>query len=141
MPARLKIIDFFKTLKDLPLRLMLELAGFAWDTPDINDSKAVRQWLRELCVTLGKFAKLSETDLDDMTIDKVAEIIENDEAWEALYAIVMSILDREEPVIPDSQDPQIVGVAKTVGFDPATIIAIITTIIQLIEWFRDRKDS
>lgn len=113
------------------------------DLPDVADSHDMRAWCQAVSGACGDVAPLTPTELDDDLVAALDSILANDEAWAALHGLVASWFASDEHVVygsPQSQ-PQVRAVATAAGIDPLTVIAIVQTIIQLVQWLRERRKA
>lgn len=99
---------------------------------------------------LSVLGKINVTDrpILSMLVEALKAIVENDEAWELLFDLILSLLneDTTETVRGDIVTARANAIKAAVGedktnIDPATIIMIITAVIELIKMWRDRKNA
>ena len=98
---------------------------------------------------LSIIGKINVTDKPvlSMIVEALKAIIQNDEAWELLYDLVISLFnDNTTEVRGDIVTARANAIASVVGgedtkIDPATIIMIITAVVELIKMWRDRKNK
>jgi hypothetical protein len=110
--------------------------------PDVNDESAFRKWCGTVTDMLVELAALTDTPLDDQVVAKLQTILAVDAYWTVLYVLIKAAM---EYVRPDDQEellvmsPDVGPVADQVGIDPGTIIILIKTIIEIVQWWRNRK--
>lgn len=99
---------------------------------------------------LSVLGKINVTDRPvlSMLVEALKAIVENDEAWELLYDLILSLLneDTTETVRGDIVTARANAIKAAVGedktkIDPATIIMIITAVVELFKMWRDRKKA
>ena len=110
--------------------------------PDVNDEAAFRAWCGTVTDMLVELALLTDTPLDDQVVAKLQTILSVDAYWQVLYTLIKAAM---EYVRPDDQEellvmsPDVEPVAQEVGIDPGTIIILIKTIIEIVQWWRNRR--
>jgi hypothetical protein len=120
------------------LRLILSVGM----PPSVDDEQAFRAWCRKLGEIAIQFAVMTSNTVDDRISGTIVTLVNNDTYWSALYRIIMAAL---EYVRPDDRD-RVVGesleineIAQDAKLDPNTIVLIITTILQVLDWWRNRE--
>lgn len=98
-----------------------------------------RQWLLDIASVIGRGATLTGTQIDDAAVAAFKQAIENDFFWMWIWKLLQRILQGEQLVGTEDMDGSVVEASEAVGIDPATIIAIITAVIELIKFFRRDK--
>lgn len=128
---------FFVWIYDLIQPLLPDWATLF---PDWEDAEAVRRWvLEELIAPLNTLADLTNTQIDDAMVAGLERFASNQELWMMFYGLVIDLLDGEEGALPGEGNPRINRLADEAEMDPATIIMIISAVIQLIQMWRNRK--
>ena len=129
--ARVKILEL---LKDLASLLPM---------PALTDSAACRAFLGRVLVLGQKWAAASDTTLDDQLVQVGETLLSNDAAWNVVWAIFDKLVNADDDQGILLSDPEVqvkaTEAADVVGIDPATIIAIITAIVQLIQLWKNRN--
>jgi hypothetical protein len=110
------------------------------DLPDVQDEAACRVWCRN-AVALGDLVDdLTDTTVDDQAVQFLAGVVNDNEKWALAWQVWEMVTSGvEEEDLPKSS--AVVDAGDKLGIDPATIIAIVTAILELIKWFRDRKSG
>ena len=100
----------------------------------------VRQGVQEILGGGAKLANLSQNTIDDAAIAAAQQAVANDLLWGWMWRMIELLFDDEDGLIVSSENvaEELKAEAAVVGLDPATIIAIITAIVQLIKLFRNR---
>lgn len=120
------------------LRLILSV-GFP---PDVKDEPVFRAWCRKVAEAALQFAAQTATKIDDQIAGTLNTLVSNDTYWSAVYGLIIAALEYVRPEDQErvvAESPIIQQVADDAKLDPATIIMILTTIIQVWEWWRDRN--
>lgn len=81
---------------------------------------------------LAILADQTDTELDDLIIDRVAELVKSDQFWDTIDRILSAFRD----------DPKEFGAVlqEERNLDPATIALIIEVVGLVIRLWRDRRD-
>ena len=81
---------------------------------------------------LAILADQTDTELDDLIIDRVAELVKSDQFWDTIGRILSAFRD----------DPKEFGAVlqEERNLDPATIALIIEVVGLVIRLWRDRRD-
>jgi hypothetical protein len=82
---------------------------------------------------LGILADETDTELDDLIIDRIQDLVSSDEFWDTLQQIVDYFRDSDEPVEFGSM------LEEERNLNPATIAIIIEVVGLLVRLWRDRK--
>lgn len=120
------------------LRLILSV-GFP---PDVTDEPVFRAWCRKVAEAALQFAAQTATTIDDKIAATFNTLVSNDTYWSAIYGLILAALEYVRPEDQErvvAESPVIQQVADEANLDPATIIMVITTIVQIWEWWRDRN--
>ena len=120
------------------LRLVLSV-GFP---PDLKDESAFRAWCRNVASAAMQFAAQTATPLDDKIASTLNAVVTNDTYWPAIYGVLVAALEYVRPEDQErlvSESPVIQQVADEAKLDPATIIMILTAVLQIWERWRDRS--
>lgn len=121
------------------LKLALRFFGVVWPLPDLANSDECRMWLRGVLGLADELAELTTTEMDDEAVAVLLELINDDETWSMIYAFIANLLQE------GGEDVSLAGLEGAVrnkvaelkpGIDPATIVAIIMAIIEIIRMFR-----
>lgn len=93
--------------------------------PNASDEVAFRTWCQKLCGVLAAVAQLVPSEVDDGAVNLLANIVNNDSTWEALYGMIVMALN-DEPIAV-SED-----ITAAQAIDPALVIQIVLAIVELI---------
>ena len=108
--------------------------------PDFSDEAAFRAWCIQLADAADQLADLTATERDDDLARLVRAICASDEAWTAFYGLLTGRVKVGSPGEPVAADVEpILAALDDLKIDAATIIMIITAILEIIQFFRDRK--
>jgi hypothetical protein len=103
-----------------------------FDLPDVNSLHECRVWCLNLIEVGASVADLTPTELDDQAVDALGKVVENDEAFKAFHALLVSMVEGgdEDAFVLRSSDAKVVG--DTVGIDPLTIISLVVMLARLL---------
>jgi hypothetical protein len=109
--------------------------------PDVNNESAFRAWCGTVVDMLIELAALTDTLLDDQVVAKLRTILSVDAYWQVLYTLIKAAM---EYVRPDDEEllvgsPDVQLVADEVKINPLVIITIIKTIVDLYNWWKNRR--
>ena len=107
--------------------------------PDWENAEDVRQFVLKILGYLEDLAESTTTQIDDMVVDGLKRFTADQEIWLLFYGLLIDLFNGEEEGSAGS--PRVVALADEVGIDPATIILIITTVINAIRWWRKRDSE
>lgn len=120
------------------LKLMLDV-GYP---PDLKDEEAFRAWMIDIADAASTLAMLTGTELDNRVAAVLDVIVDDDKYWTVLYAILLKAaqyITLEEQDVAASSDDGLGMLCQQTAIDPATLIAIITAILNMVDWWRNRK--
>jgi hypothetical protein len=121
------------------LRLILSV-GFP---PDVTDESVFRAWCRKMAEAALQFAAQTATAIDDQIAATLNTLVSNDTYWTAIYGVIIAALEYVRPEDQErlvAESPVIQQVADDAKLDPATIIMILTAVLQVWEWWRNRNE-
>ena len=129
---------------DIFLNLDWEKIVSLFQVPDVEDEAAFREWCRLLVEVAEGLATKTPNPLDDELVRVLANLLESEAAWGMFYRILCSVLLDGNPLseavrlIEEDQGllADVCGGVDDPRFSPATLIAIITMVIQLIQSLR-----
>lgn len=133
-------MDFLKWI-----RLLIQLAGKIdlarlLKLPDIQDSGDTQAWTACVLDAGGVLAELTPNDVDDEAVAALKAIVEDDEAWAAVFGFIqVFVRDGDDIVFSGEPSPLIQAAAEKAKVSPMLILTIIKAIAELIKWLRDRK--
>jgi len=135
-PALTGIIEFAKKILDLG------------PPPAIENQVALRAWLLSLVAILEDLADLTEQfEMDDFAVATLQKMLNRQISWEIGYRLLVLVENRlttdkmsgdEANALGEQLAQSLIDDDKA-GIDPATLIGIITTVIQLIKFLRTLK--
>ncbi len=66
----------------------------AWaNYPGIDDSEALRLWLRPLLTDAASLALLTKTTIDDLVVQAAVKIVDNNHAWTVVHGMALLVQD------------------------------------------------
>ena len=109
--------------------------------PDVDNESAFRAWCGTVVDMLVELAALTDTPLDDQVVAKLRTILSVDAYWQVLYTLIKAAM---EYVRPDDEEllvgsPDVQSVADEVAINPLVIITIIKTIVDVYNWWKNRR--
>jgi Zn-dependent M32 family carboxypeptidase len=122
------------------LRMLSDFAKF----PDVRDSAAFRKWLSKGFDLFEYVADMTATKVDDCLLDLFEYVVNTDEAWELFHDLVTTLVFHDGPIVVGEHPVSVARVdqiEKLAGIDPATIMAFVAAIVELIKLFRNRKEA
>lgn len=105
------------------------------DLPDPDDEALVRDWVRDAIGTAGLAAVWTPTEYDDRAVGFLGGVVDSDAAWGLMYPMIRRAL----AALPQEEMPTATAAEELPGIDPATIILIVTTVIELIKMIREMR--
>ena len=133
MPRTWKILDIIELIKKYGA--FLPLLKF----PDWENAEAVRLRAVKLLEVADGLADGTENQIDDALVDFGRILTTNPQTWSTFYELIWDIFTGETGGAEG--DDRITVLAHDVGVSPTIIIMIFTEVIQLIKWWRDRRDQ
>lgn len=132
-------MDFFKWL-----RLLIGLAGKIdlarlLKLPDIQDSGDTQAWVACVLDAGGVLTELTPTDVDDEALAALKVIVEDDEAWAAVFGFLQVLVADDKVGDSSEPSPLIQAAGEKTNINPLLIITIIKALAELWKWLRDRK--
>lgn len=108
--------------------------------PDWSDAEETQTFLLSVNGFCDTIAAETDNKIDDAVCDAVDRLLQNEKAWAAIHGLVMDLLATDAgDVLPAEDDPRVLAIAEEdPELDPITIIAIISAIIQAIQWWKNR---
>ena len=101
----------------------------------LDDDAPLRDRADDVLAILAVLADETDTEMDDAIVDRVRELLDQDETWVTIRKVI-------DLFRPDNDEPMTFGaLADDKEFDPATVILIIEVVGMLIKLFRDRRDG
>lgn len=100
------ILALSETLQ-IDFSAVLEYAKSLWDLgrpPSLDDKESFREWLKGLAEITEDLTDVTTTKLDDHAQILFNTVIQDDEAWTALYAILTSIYSNGSEALEPSLD-------------------------------------
>jgi hypothetical protein len=130
----------FSALLDLGIGLddifaVIQAAMKLFKLPDFNVESEVRTWCKGVVALGDVIADLTTTTVDDEAVAFLDRVVTDDENWAIAWQVMQFLFAGDE----DSAKVGAMELGDKTGIDPATIIAIITAILELLDWWRNRK--
>lgn len=135
-------------------KLIAVVASYApklWPLPNQHDAVALRGWLTAAVEVFKKVAASTEWQIDDQAAALMERIVTSDETYPAFYDLLINVLHNDAefaavmtcpcPCPGDTCPDQIRAFSQKAGFDPATILIIVQTVMTIIEFLRKRKQD
>ena len=126
-------------LKWLLLLRKLDVQELLAYPKDITMSGECRRWVRALLNAADVLTDLTEVKFDDEIVNTLDSIVENNEAWEAIHGLFVSVVAEDAPVTEDVLLSGVETTAVRYGFNPAIIMLIIQAVSLLLKLFRSRR--
>jgi hypothetical protein len=89
----------------------------------------------DLLTVIRRAALITPTTIDETIVDGCISAVKVDLLWDWIWRFIGPILDGEENILVTC-DTTVAQEADKAGINPATLIAIITAIMELIKIFR-----
>jgi len=102
--------------------------------PAIADESAFRAWCAKFVNVLNTLAKVTPTTADDQLAKLVTLGVADDDLWVIFYGLLTDMMD-SQITRAGEHDPRVVALATATGFDPATILAIVSALIEILHLF------
>lgn len=118
----------------LILTLLARLADLGLP-PGPSDEPAFRAWIKQLSDIMAMVAALSATPVDDNAVKLLNLAATDDEVWAIVYAIITD-LSSDKPM---GTEIELAALSEKTAIDPATLLAIIQAVMEIIAWWRNRK--
>lgn len=99
------------------IQLLVLILGKALPLPDMKDVQAVERWLQSLNGPLATIIAMLAVQIAERAVEEEAAL----SADEIKAAVEQAAYEHD------------------LALDPASIIAIVTAIIQIVSWFRHRR--
>lgn len=123
-----------------PVLKAIEALLALWPLPSLTDKIGCRAWLGKAFAILQDFAAQTANTIDDQAVKLLNAGLADNALYDLLWEIFEKMLGQEGGLVMSDAEvfnkASIVGAA--VGIDPATIIALIGAIVQIINLFRNR---
>jgi hypothetical protein len=102
--------------------------------PDVEDEAGLRSWLTKLSDFASWVVAQTPGTVDDTLAAAFAKCLASDDAWSILYSLIISFWPADNLVAARElpTDPRITKLAEVLGFDPASLIALIEAIIGFL---------
>lgn len=119
------------------LIMFLKYIGQLFPLPTWTEKAAVRTWLNDKFVPIGKSISVETvTPLDDVGVAALEAIVASDTAFDLLYGLLF----REKGKSPEAIADDVTALANETKLDPALIILIVEAILKIIELFKNRNN-
>ena len=105
--------------------------------PGLEDSSALRLWLRPLLTDAASLALLTKTSIDDIVVQAAVKIVDNNHAWAVVHGMAILIQDRVSPLVP-GEGSDVFEMSRRVAEEtmpecPAAVISAIGVILFLLQ--------
>ena len=109
--------------------------------PDWTVSETVRLWaVAKLIPVLKEMAADTTTGVDDKIVAGLETFAADAKSWNSFYGLIVDLINNfGTEAVPGENDPTVLKLADDAKIDPAIIVAIITAVMELIKWWRDRN--
>ena len=107
------------------------------DVPDLTDRDAARKWLLKVCEAAGILAEKTRLRTDDQVVAFLARTIADPVLFDPFHALIVRLLDTDLdlPCAAEDLSEALAAEADAAGINPLTIIAIVTTVLDLLRGF------
>ena len=99
----------------------------------INAEAELQDRATALVNLLDLAADFTETEWDDELVERLADVIECEEFWQAVDVIVECIMDDH-----DHSPMQLTSAMEAKSISPSTIVLIVEVILQIIKLFKGK---
>ena len=107
--------------------------------PDWENAAEVRQWMLKLLDVATPIIDGTDNKIDDVLVDILQALTSDEQTWIVIYSLIWDIVTGDTGSAEG--DDRVVVLADKAGVSPTIIIMIITEVIQLIKWWRDRRNQ
>jgi hypothetical protein len=101
------------------------------------NSEEAREWVLDLLNLMRRAAEFTESTFDETLVDGCISAVKVDLLWDWIWRFIGPILDGEDAILVTC-DTTVAQEADKAGINPATLIAIIQAIMELIKIFRNK---
>lgn len=108
--------------------------------PGLDDSDALRLWIRPLLVDASALALLTKTSIDDMVVYASLKVVDNNHSWSAVHAMALLVRDGVgiEGVLVPGQSGDLYETSKRIAEEtmpecPAAVMAAIGVILFILQ--------
>ena len=108
--------------------------------PNWQDAESVRLFALKFLGYAEDWAAETNTTIDDKFVAIIKRFAENAELWARFYNLIVDLLGTVGDAGTLAGDVRVTDLADDAELDPVTIIALITAIIQAIQWWRSRRE-
>ncbi len=118
----------------------------AWGNyPGLDDSQALRAWLRPLLSDAGSLALLTKTTIDDIVVQAAVKILDNNNAWTIVHGMALLIEDGfgfNASLVP-GESGDVFEMSRRVASEtmpecPAAVISAIGVILFVLQNFNKK---
>lgn len=105
------------------------------------DEKTVRDLLRQAVALGANIAAITPNLIDDSVLSAARSVVENDTYWSLAWRVIGKLIDRLDDggKLVVASDSDIAVLAQQAAIDPAMILVIIQTVMEIIKWWKNRK--
>lgn len=110
----------------------------------LADKGGMRKFLLDLIAMVKPLAESSETKIDDKLIENLEFILSSEELYDYFYKLIKDQFSTDDAIFESANDDVIVGAMNECasqenmpqGVNPATVLAIISHLISIINWIK-----
>lgn len=111
--------------------------------PALTDKEGCRTWLGKVLAILQDLSAQTASTLDDQTVKFLNGILADQATWDLAWSVFQKILARNDDSDLVMADPEaaeeVDALGRAVGIDPMTILAIISLVVNVLKFFRERN--
>ena len=108
--------------------------------PGLEDSSALRIWLRPLLTDAATLALLTKTSIDDIVVQAAVKIVDNNHAWTVVHGMAILIQDKigfNDSLVP-GESGDVFEMSRRIADEtmpecPAAVISAIGVILFLLQ--------
>ena len=109
--------------------------------PEWVDVEAVRRWVVKVLDLLDELADETASQVDDKVVAALRRIVEDVETWNMFYALIVDLVGEGKSGMEVlAKDGRVNEVANKAGIDLSVFQFLLDTILEFIEWFKNRVD-
>ena len=128
---------FGKIREQVTWRELLEILNRVTEIgkpPALVDEQELREWLREVQDFLEFLSEKTETDIDDKAVRLIGVILEDDDAWELIYAIILQVAGDSvpEPILQEASE-------RLENISPFELLSIVRIILDVFRVLRPEE--
>lgn len=114
----------------------------------LAEKGGMKKFLLDLLAIVKPLAVSSETKIDDKLIENLEFILTNEELYDYFYNLIRDQFSTDDVIFESVNDELVVGAMNTQaslenlpqGVNPATVLAMISHLISIINWIKSVQD-